>query len=194
MRVLLLLLPVLLSAQSALEAPVLAQVLDDEGFLTPVHGLAGNFVAGRRAPGPALLAYSNDGEIEWRLEPGRLIAIRDGAMATVPTTATRAIFRGDRAVLPESNETWRLAGDTFVYSSDEPLAQLAGRVITWRDGKLRIFQRDGAEEDVDCPQEPDRMTAAAANWAHVSIAGRAHLLRLTPGKVELFVLPRRGRP
>jgi hypothetical protein len=160
MRVLLLLLPVLLSAQSALEAPVLAQVLDDEGFLTPVHGLAGNFVAGRRAPGPALLAYSNDGEIEWRLEPGRLIAIRDGAMATVPTTATRAIFRGDRAVLPESNETWRLAGDTFGYSS----------------------------------QEPDRMTAAAANWAHVSIAGRAHLLRLTPGKVELFVLPRRGRP
>ena len=193
MKRLILLCSLLLPAQSALEAPVLAQVLDAEGFLTPVHGTAGNFVAGRRAPGPALLAYSNDGVIEWRLEPGRLIAIRDGAMATVTTTATRAIFRGDRAVLPESNETWRLAGDTFVYSSDEPLAQLAGRVITWRDGKLRIFQKDGAEEEVECLQEPESMTAAAANWAHVVIAGRAHLLRLTPGRVELFVLPRRGR-
>ena len=193
MKRLILLCSLLLPAQSALEAPVLAQVLDAEGFLTPVHGTAGNFVAGRRAPGPALLAYSNDGVIEWRLEPGRLIAIRDGAMATVTTTATRAIFRGDRAVLPESNETWRLAGDTFVYSSDEPLAQLAGRVITWRDGKLRIFQKDGAEEEVECLQEPESMTAAASNWAHVVIAGRAHLLRLTPGRVELFVLPRRGR-
>lgn len=181
-------------AQSALEAPVLAQVLDEDGFLTPIHGLAGNFVAGRRATGPALLAYSNDGEIEWRLEPGRLIAIRDGATATVATTAKRAIFRGDRAVLPESNETWRLAGDMFVYSSDEPLSQLAGRVVTWRDGKLRIFQRDGAEEEVECLQEPDSLTAAAAEWAHVVIAGRAHLLRLKPGRVELFVLPQRGRP
>lgn len=184
----------LAAAQPAVESPVVAQVLDEEGFLTPVHGLAGNFVAGRRAPGPVLLAYSNDGEIEWRLEPGRLIAIRDGAMATVTTTATRAIFRGDRAVLPESNEAWRLVGDTFVSSSDEPLAPLAGRVVTWRDGKLRVFQRDGAVEEVECLQEPDSMTAAAANWAHVVIAGRAHLLRLTPGRVELFALPRRGRP
>ena len=194
MKRLLLLVSVLVSAQPAVEMPVVAQVLDEEGFLTPIHGLAGNFVAGRRAPGPALLAYSNDGEIEWRLEPGRLMAIRDGAMAAVTTTAIRAIFRGDGAVLPESNETWRLVGDTLVLSSDEPFAQLAGRVVTWRDGKLRVFQRDGSVEEAECLQEPDSMTAAAANWAHVVIAGRAHLLRLTAGRVELFALPRRGRP
>ena len=37
------------------------------------------------------------------------------------------------------------------------------------------------------------MTAAAANWARLAINNRPHLLRLTPGRVELFVLPQRSR-
>lgn len=189
----LLLFSALLYAQPALDVPPVAHVLDTEGFLIPIHGLAGNFVTGRRAAGPPLLAYSNDGVIEWRLEPGRLSATRDGKIATFPTTATRARFRGDSAVLLDSNESLRLAGDLIVYSSDEPLLQLAGRSITWSDGKLHIFQADESMEEAECLQEPESMTAAAANWAHLTIEGRAHLLRLTPGRVQLFVLPQRGR-
>ena len=180
-----------LSAQPAVDAPPLAQVIDADGWLTPIHGLAGNFLSGR--PGPALLAYSNDGDIEWRLEPGRLSATRNGRTANFATAATRAVFRGDMAVLPDSNETFRLAGDLLVFSSEEQSSQLAGRVINWRDGKLRIFQLDGTMEEIECLQKPESMTAAAANWARLVISNRQHLLRLTPGRVELFVLPQRSR-
>jgi len=191
MKRLLLVLAAVLSAQHAIDAPPLAHVLDADGLLTPIHGLAGNFLPGR--PGPALLAYSNDGQIEWRLEPGRLSATRDGRTAVYATAATSAIFRGAVAVLPASNETLRLAGDLLVFSSEELQSQLAGRVIIWRDGKLRIFQLDGALEEIDCLQEPESMTAAAANWARLVINRRPHLLRLTPGRVALFVLPQRSR-
>ncbi|HEU0123702.1 MAG TPA: hypothetical protein VFQ91_24440 [Bryobacteraceae bacterium] len=180
-----------LSAQPALDAPPIARVLDREGALTPIHGLAGNFIPGE--PGPALLAYSNDGVIEWRLEPGRLTATQAGQTAVFSTTATRAVFRGDSAVLPESNESLRLVGDSLLNSSDEPTTQLAGRLIEWRDGKLHIFQADGSEEIIACLHEPEAMTAAAAHWAHLTIGGQAHLLRLTAGRVELFVLPHRSR-
>jgi len=191
MKRFLLVLSAVLAAQPALDAPPLAHILDAEGFLTPIHGIAGNFVAGE--PGPALLAYSNDGQIEWRLEPGRLSATRGGVTATFPTTATLANFRGEFAVLPESNETLRLAGDEINYSSEEPQAQLAGRLIVWRDGKLQILQPDGSEEEVECPREPAHMTAAAADWAHLTVHGRPHLLRLTSGRTALFVFPRRHR-
>ena len=191
MKRLLLVFSVALSAQQAIDAPPLAHIVDANGRLTLIHGLAGNFLSG--PPGPALLAYSNDGDIEWRLEPGRLSATRDGRTANFATAATRAVFRGDMAVLPASNETLRLAGDLLVFSSEEQISQLAGRVITWRDGKLRIFQLDGAVEEIECLQEPESMTAAAANWARLVIDNRPHLLRLTPGRVELFVLPQRSR-
>lgn len=181
----------ILSAQSALDAPPLAHVLDAGGLLTPVLGLAGNFVAGR--PGPALLAYSNDGDIEWRLEPGRLSATRDGRSAVFATAAVRAVFRGEFAVLPESNEILRLDGDLLVSSSEAPAARLAGRIVAWREGRLHITQPDGSEEEAECLQEPSQMTAAAAGWAHLLIADRPHLLRLTPGRVQLFVLPQRSR-
>jgi hypothetical protein len=191
MKRLVVLFSLILSGQ--VDSPPLAHVLDGEGRLTPIHGLAGNFIAGRPEASPALLAYSNDGAIEWRLERGRLSATRNGVTAVFATEATRAVFRGDFAVLPESNESLRLAGDTLVFSSEEPPSQLAGRLITWVDGKLRIFQVDGSVEETVCPQEPDSLSAAAAHWAHVVIAGRAHLLRLTAGRVELFVLPLGGR-
>jgi|GEM_PF-1617545 len=186
----LLFLSAILSAQHSIDAPPLAHVLDADGWLTPIHGLAGNFLNGR--PGPFLLAYSNDGDIEWRLEPGRLSATRDGRTAFIATTATHAQFRGDIAMLPESGETLRLNGDSLILSEGSSL-RLAGRVIEWLDGRLRIFQSDGAFEEVACLQEPERMTAAAANWAHVVIGGHPHLLRLTKGRVELFVLPVRSR-
>ena len=191
MKRLLLVLSVVLSAQPAIDAPPLAHVLDADGLLTPIHGLAGNFISGQ--PGPALLAYSNDGDIEWRLEPGRLSATRDGRTVVFATAATRAVFRGAVASLPDSNEALRLAGDLLVFSSEELTSQLAGRVIIWRDGKLRIFQLDGTLEEIECLHEPESMTAAAANWARLVINKRPHLLRLTPGRVELFVLPQRSR-
>ncbi|MBI2685955.1 MAG: hypothetical protein HYX27_06545 [Acidobacteria bacterium] len=167
---------------AALDAPPLAFVLDQAGQLTPIYGVAGNFIPGR--PGPSLLAYSNDGEIEWRLEPGRLTATRASRTYAFPTAATRANFRGSTAYLP--NETIRL--------DDEPESQLlAGRAITWSEGKLRITQPGGSQEELTLPYEPERMSAAAANWAYLIVNGRAHLLRLTPGRVELFVLPQRSR-
>ena len=190
MKRLLLVLSSILTAQQAIDTPTLAHVLDADGLLTPIHGLGGNFLSGRR--GPALLAYSNDGAIEWRLEPGRLSATRDGRVTVFATTATRAIFRGDVAILPDSDERLRLTGDSLE-SSEAQTGKLAGRVIEWRDGKLRILQPDGAVYEIECPQEPERMTAAAANWAHLVINSRPHLLRLTPGRVELFVLPQRRR-
>ncbi len=191
MKRLLLALSVVLSAQQTLDSPPLAHILDAEGRLTPIYGLGGNFITGR--PGPQLLAYANDGDVEWRLEAGRLSATRGGRTAVLATVATRAIFHGEFAVLPESKETLRLVGDSIVDSSDEPLSQLAGRVVRWQDGKLRIFHPDGAEEEIECPQEPDAMTAAAADWAYVTIGSRSHLLRLTRGRVQLFVVPQRSR-
>ncbi|MFN0103463.1 MAG: hypothetical protein ACKV2U_15400 [Bryobacteraceae bacterium] len=191
MKPLLLFLSAVLSAQHSLDAPTLAHVLDADGQLTPILGLAGNFVPGR--PGPALLAYSNDGDIEWRLEPGRLSATRDGRTAWFATPATRAFFRGAFAIFPDTNEILRLDGDLFVNSSDKPNLQLAGRAITWHDGKLRIFQPDGTEEEIACPQEPESITAAAAGWAHLIVNRRSHLLRLTSGRAQLYVLPQRRR-
>jgi hypothetical protein len=213
-------LSVVLSAQQAIDAPPLAHVLDGEGALTPIHGLAGNFVSGR--PGVALLAYSNDGDIEWRLEPGRLSATRGGHTAVFATTATRAVFRGEMAVLAGPNETLRLVGDSLVFATEpltagqargrerqkpeafgarvsgqvtgeEPAGRIAGRAIRWLEGMLRIVQMDGAVEEIACPVEPEHITAASANWAHLVIDGRPHLLRLTAGRVELFVLPQRRR-
>ncbi|MBL8240339.1 MAG: hypothetical protein JNM66_23160 [Bryobacterales bacterium] len=191
MKCLLLVLSVALSAQPTLHSPPLAHVLDGEGRLTAIYGLAGNFIHGR--PGPALLAYANDGDIEWRLEPGRLSATRDGRTAVYATVATSATFHGEFAVLPESKETLRLVGESLVDSSDETPSQLAGRAARWQAGKLRIFQRDGSEDEIDCPQEPDAMSAASADWAFVSINRRPYLLRLTHGRVQLFVLPQRSR-
>ncbi|MCC6537816.1 MAG: hypothetical protein IT162_09720 [Bryobacterales bacterium] len=191
MKRILLALSAVLSAQHTLDSPPLAHVLDADGRLTAVHGLGGNFIAGR--PGPALLAYSNDGDIEWRLEAGRLSATRAGMTAVFATTATHANFRGEFAALPESKETLRLVGDSIVDSSDEPHSQLAGRLVRWQDGKLRIFQPDGTGEEIECPKEPDTMTAAAADWAHLTIGDRPYLLRMTRGRVQLFVLPQRSR-
>jgi len=192
MKRLLLLFPVVLFAQSGLDSPPLAHVLDQDGKLTPIYGLAGNFIAGE--PGAPLLAYSNDGELEWRLEPGRLTVRRQERTTVFPTEAVRAVFRGATVRFPDSNETFRLVGDSLVPSSGEPLPQLAGRTIVWVDGKLRIFQADGTAEEVDCEREPESWTAAAAGWAHLTIAGRPHLLRLTGGRTRLYVLPQRRRP
>jgi hypothetical protein len=97
------------------------------------------------------------------------------------------------AVLPDSNEFLTFDGTVIHQTSEDHNLQLAGRKVLWNDGKLQIFQADGALEEIDCPVEPERMTAAAAHWAHLTIGGRPHLLRLTPGRVELFVLPERRR-
>jgi hypothetical protein len=192
MKRLLILLPAVLAAQSALDSPPLAHVLDAAGQLTPVYGLAGNFIAGE--PGPALLAYSNDGELEWRLEPGRLTVRRQGRTTVFPTEAVRAVIRGTAVQFPDTNETFRLDGDSLVPSSEEPPSQLAGRTIAWMDGKLRIFQADGSVEEVNCEREPESWTAAAADWARLTIDGRPYLLRLTAGRTRLYVLPQRRRP
>lgn len=170
-----------LSAQSSIEAPALARVLDD-GRLTPVYGLAGNFVRGES--GAALLAYSFDGVIEWRLETGRVSA--NGAV--LATTETEAVFRGATATFPRTGEVWRYDGETIV-RADAPSQTIAGRQIDWRDGKLFVTQSDGAIEVLDCPDEPASITAAGAGWAH----WRGHLLRLTPGRVAIYVLPQRRR-
>lgn len=191
MKRLLLFLSAMLSAQQSIDTPPLAHVLDGEGLLRRIHGLAGNFVAG--LPGAALLAYSNDGDIEWRLETGRLSATRGEVTAVYATTATRAIFRGTAALLPEFTELLSFDGTGIHQSSEKSNSQLAGRTVLWNDGKLQIFQEDGTLEEIDCPVEPERMTAAAANWAHLVIEHRPHLLRLTAGRVELFVLPERRR-
>jgi hypothetical protein len=62
MKRILLFLSVALSAQQAIDAPPIAQVLDAEGLLTPIHGLAGNFIAGplaRRSWRTRTMAISN---------------------------------------------------------------------------------------------------------------------------------------
>lgn len=189
MKRILLFLSSVLSAQQALDAPPLAHVLDADGHLTAIYGLAGNFIAG--PSGPLLLAYSSDGEVEWRLEPGRLSATRAGSTAVFATIATRATFNGEFAVLPESNETVRLVGDSIVITSEDINSQVVGRAVRWQAGKLQIFHIDGTTEEIDCLQEPDAITAAAAEWAHLRIGNRSHLLRLTPGRAQLFVLPER---
>lgn len=168
-------------AQPSIDAPALARVLDG-GRLTPIYGLAGNFVRGE--DGVALLAYSFDGLLEWRLEPGRLSV--NGAVMAV--AETEAVFRGDTATFPRTGEVWRYDGEAFV-RADAAQATIAGRLIEWRDGKLFVTQSDGAVESVDCPEEPDSMTAAGAGWAH----WRGHLLRLSRGRVALYVLPQRRR-
>lgn len=168
-------------AQTRIEAPALARVLDD-GRLTPIYGLAGNFVRGES--GSELLAYSFDGEIEWRLEAGRVTA--NGAVLAL--TETEAIFRGATVTFPRTGEVWRYDGETIV-RAEAPSPLIAGRHIEWRDGKLFVTQSDGGVESVDYPDAPPAITAAGADWAH----WRGHLLRLAKGRVELFVLPERRR-
>ncbi len=187
---LLLLLSVAVSAQQVLDLPPLAHVLDGEGRLTAVYGLAGNFVPG--APGETLLAYANDGEYEWRLAAGELVVTHEGQTARRATEATRAEFRGAFAVLGEERETLRLEGGELVAAEAAPAAlSLAGRTVVWADGQLRITQADGSEETAECPVEPEAMTAAAADWVRLTVGGRPHLLRVTPGRVALYVLPKR---
>jgi hypothetical protein len=140
-----------------------------------------------------LLAYSNDGKVEWRLETGRLVAVRNGGTAVWATEATGAVFRGTVAVLAGTGETLRLtAEDTIEIFAGELTSEVAGRAVQWEEGKLRVAQADGAAEEVDCAREPDSISAAAAEWAHVEIDGRPYLLRLTRGRVRLYVLPLGG--
>ena len=168
-------------AQSSIDAPALARVLDG-GRLTAVYGLAGNFVRGEN--GAALLAYSFDGAIEWRLEPGRVSA--NGA--TMAVTETEAVFRGSTVTFPRTGEVLRYDGES-IRPADSASPAIAGRIIEWRDGKLFVTQPSGDVESVDCLNEPAGMTAAEAHWAHWP----GHLLRLTPGRVALYVLPERRR-
>lgn len=192
MKLLLFFLCLALGAQELLEVPPLAYLRDWEGRLSPIYGLAGNFVHG--PAGAEVLAYSNDGDIEWRLEPGRLVAQRDAREAFYPTEATAAEFRGDTALLRETGELLRLEGETLVAASAaaQP-STVAGRVVTWSEGRLTVRQADGAETVVDCPGEPSEITAAAANWARLTVGRQTYLLRLDAGRVELFVLPARRR-
>lgn len=184
-----LVLSAVVSAQQAVAPPAIATILDSAGRLTPIFGLAGNFIPG--GPGTALLAYSFDGDIEWRLKPGLLSATRAGRTSVYPTDASGAIFRADTAVLTPSRGTIRLEGDLLVSSSDEPNSQLAGRTLVWDNGKLRIFQPDGTVEETACPLQPETMTAAGPDWVHLVIRSRPYLLRVAPGRVGLFSLPLR---
>jgi hypothetical protein len=181
MKRLLCLIAAVVGAQPSVEAPVLARVLDG-GRLTPVFGLAGNFVRGEG--GAALLAYSFDGLLEWRLEPGRVSANGAG----MATTETEASFRGDTVTFPRTGDVWRYDGEAIV-RADASKSTIAGRVIEWRGGKLFVTQPGGAVESIECAEEPDSITAAAAEWAH----WRGHLLRLSEGRVALYVLPQRRR-
>lgn len=170
----------------SVEAPPLAVVLDSTSYrLTRVYGLAGNFVRGEA--GEELLAYSFDGEIEWRLEPGRLVARRGGIEAILATQSETAVFRGATA---------RLADGRIVALDEDRLVdvevlshRIAGRAIAWSGGELIVTQPDGTEERIPCATEPAGLTAAGPDWAHFE--GR--LLRLTAGRVALYHLPERSR-
>ncbi|MBM3765765.1 MAG: hypothetical protein FJW32_10275 [Acidobacteria bacterium] len=175
------LIAVAVCAQSPIEAPALARVLD-QGRLTQIYGLAGNFVRGE--DGAALLAYSFDGDIEWRLEPGRVSA--NGAVLAV--TETEAVFRGATVTFPRTGEIWRYDGESIV-RADAASSTIAGRLIEWRDGQLFVTQPGGEIEVIDCPAEPSSITAAGAGWAH----WQGYLLRLAKDRVALFVLPERRR-
>ncbi len=176
-----------LAAQPALDAPSLAIVLDPAGRLTPIRGLAGNFLPG--SPGPALLAYSNDGAIEWRLEEGFLTATTPHSSASYPTPAPDAIFRGPYALLPGRPGALHFDGAEIHHVDDVPPPLIAGRHIEWLDGVLSVTHPSGLREDLECPAEPSRLTAAAADWVHLSIGSQPHLLRLSQGRLALFVLP-----
>ncbi|MBM3782946.1 MAG: hypothetical protein FJW30_01235 [Acidobacteria bacterium] len=174
----------LLAGLFGVEAPPVAVVLDG-GQLTRVYGLAGNFLRGES--GERLLAYSFDGEIEWRLEPGRLL-VRHGAVQDVlAVQAESAVFRGRTATLPDSRAVaWN--GERIVEAKEAGLL-IAGRAIEWRAGSLTVTQPDGTAESVDCPNPPGSLTAAGQDWAHFD----GHLLRLTPNRVTLYILPARSR-
>jgi hypothetical protein len=176
-----------LAAQPALDAPSLAIVLDPAGRLTPIRGLAGNFLPG--APGPTLLAYSNDGAIEWRLEEGLLTATAGELSASYPTPALGAEFRGPYAILPGLPGALYFDGAEIHPVDAAPPPLLAGRRIEWRDGILSVTHPSGLHEELECPAEPSRLTAAAADWVHLQINAQPHLLRLSPGRLALFVLP-----
>jgi hypothetical protein len=187
MRTLLWLCCVAMGAQEIGHAPALARVLDREGRLTAVYGLAGNFAAGE--PGEALLAYANDGEYEWRLAEGLLSVTHAGRTVTSATAAMAAEFRGAYAVL--EGQAVRLEGEAIVPAAEAPAPE---RTIAWAEGWLMVRQADGTEERVECAREPGAWRAAAADWAHARIDGQSYLLRLTPGRVALYVLPERRRP
>lgn len=193
MKCLLLLLPLTVWPQSRIDAPPLLTVLDADSRLTAVYGVAGSFIPGE--PAEALLAYSNDGQIEWRLAPGRLSATRNGQTVAIETSKTSAIFRGATACFPEGGVCFRLeSGDLTEVSSDGQPTQLAGRSLTWQDGRLRLFQPDGQIEEIPLETEPVNITAAAAEWLHLRTANGSHLLRITPGRAKLYDLPAARRP
>jgi hypothetical protein len=190
MKRFLLLFASVLAAQPALDAPPLAIVLAPGGRLTPIYGLAGNFLPGD--PGPALFAYANDGSIEWRLEDGRLSATAGDVTALYPTSALDAHFRGPYAILPGHPGALHFDGAEIRHVDDDPPPLLAGRRIEWRDGILSVTHPSGDYEEIESPSEPTRLTAAAADWVHLQIHSQPHLLRLTPGRLALFVLPLRS--
>ena len=130
------------------------------------------------------MLFRSDGMIEWRLEPGRLVARREGREAFYPTEATAAEFRADTAFLRESGELIRLDGETLVAAPPEAWAEtVTGRKVVWSEGRLTVTQAGGTETVVDCPGEPGEITAAAADWARLTVGRQAYLLRLTAGRV-----------
>lgn len=182
-------------AQTALDAPPLALLLSN-GRLTPVFGVAGTFITGE--PGSALLSYSFDGEIEWRLEEGRITASQANVTAVYATTEASATFRGDKAILGESGLVLQMKEGVIEELDreffDGRADHIAHRTIGWADGKLHIIQNDGSKEEVDCPDQPSGMTAGSADWVHLTFQrpGRDALLLLSRGRAAIFRLPRRN--
>lgn len=188
MKTILWLASALLSAQSSVEIPPLAQVLDAQGRLTPIFGLPGNFYAG--PPGVSLLSYSNDGAAEWKLEPGAVSITTAGKTTTLPTSARHAIFRGPSAIFNDLGDSLHFNGENLVRGSGQMETRIAGRSITWEAGRLRVVQPDGSPEEVACPQEPGEMTAAGGDWVHIIIGGESYLLHLRQERAQLYTLPR----
>jgi hypothetical protein len=188
---LLLLFSVALHAQSSIDAPPLAQVLDANGRLTRVFGVAGSFVRGE-PDAAAYLAYSFDGVIEWRLEEGRVTVSENGKTFVLPTTETTARFRG-RTVDLGASGSYRFDGEQW-QPVESPERAILGTGIEYRDRVLVVRHGDGTEEQVSCPREPESMTAAGAAWVSLRIGGQAYLLRVTKGRVKLYLLPERRHP
>lgn len=177
------------------EAPTLARILDREGRLREIRGVAGAFVPG--TAGEPLLAFSDDGRYQWRLAPGRLICSAADGERELPTDAEDALFRGDTARLLPSRELVRCDAFHLRQATDFDESRIGSRQVAWSDGMLRVSEAGAAEEATEAAivfsPPPQRMTAAGPDWMHVETDHGAYLVRLTSGRIAAYRLPEETR-
>ncbi|MBV8842405.1 MAG: hypothetical protein JO307_06300 [Bryobacterales bacterium] len=205
MRFLLALFPICAFAQSGIDRPHLGLMLDREGQMRPVFGVAGNFLTGRGAGRALAIACSQSGCVaklkDSIVSAGAVIPTPPGpAVIGLDSTGTVVYFRSqkrfarlqagsltflDQTILDQTSD-----GEVLSVRSNPPEIAIAAR----REDGIRIMTVEGAVLDFLPPESrtalllSDAVVYATADTLVLRRADGSELKFPAPGVRDLFAM------